>query len=65
VELITSDEMAAFIKDAITVRNKDFYIDSGAEFFELSDIRQEGSVLTVSVTNVSRTRTMTFTIGVA
>jgi hypothetical protein len=65
VELITSDELAKFVSDAVMSYNQEFFIDGEAkEFFEVTDIVQEGPVLTITTTNVSRTRTLTFIIGV-
>lgn len=65
MELITSDELATFVRDALVKYNEDFFIDGSAEeFFELTDVNQEGSTLNVTATNVSRTRTITFAIVV-
>jgi len=57
--------MATYVRDSLMVNNALQFIDGEAdEFYEIADITQEGSVLTITTYNVSRTRTIVFTVAV-
>lgn len=64
--LINSDEVANYVGNLLIQHSKEFFMDlpSQEELADIADVTIEGSVLTVTITDVAKTQTQKFAITV-